>query len=341
MSKLFRLVFYVVLLSLSSCQIPEQKPWSVFGITPTILQTEASSRLNLEAEWTVDDIYNVEWIAENKQLLATGKVGNRDPGIFIIDVNTHMIKWYQETRNAIKMSISPDANTLVVYGSGIEVWDLRSKKKIDNYKGNTNKEIQFLDNETLIIGESQIIRSGPYATEVSTLNIKSKERKVLFETEGWIRKLSMGKDKYIIVDVGKITGKVRDKIIVWDIHTRKEICEIPGYNGTIIPNSDAIIISDWTNGISVGELISCSTHVIINDLIDPYHLDVTSQGKRLAYGTNSPTKTIEIWNLESKKREYSIPGYFEHIKFSKDGKRLLLSKEVEGVTKLLIWTIKD
>ncbi|NJM19590.1 MAG: hypothetical protein HC907_13220 [Richelia sp. SM1_7_0] len=210
---------------------------------------------------------------------------------------------YSRSQNN-KIAISPDGNTLVTGGNGIQIWDVKTGKEIHKIQGHYDG-FGFVsispDNRTLIsINSDETINIWDKSTAIKIRSIKDK----------WVNSIAISPDGNTLV-----SGSWDDKPVkIWDIKTGKLIqtfADIGVDAVAMTPDGNTLITSHGEvklRDIRTGKLLHK-----LNNSFSVSSIVVSQDGKYLL--TNNSGSEVILWDIQTGKsirtlQETNIDEYY-------------------------------
>jgi WD40 repeat protein len=325
------------------------------SIEPSLTATliEEVLRPKIISEWEVNSINNnqvrepiitdIAWSPNNTDF-AVATFNNHKGSIELFNIATSMKVWSIETGYTTDLDFSPDgkvlAASLPTWGV-IQLWDTATGEITHEIEENDCAVGIFLgyhsNGNEVITGYD--VGKGPYETIINSWDIETGQCKgEEIRRDGFLESLEVNHTNNLLVsNFHRIQDGASQQVIIWDIETYEQICNVPGIGFAFNHDSDIMAVLDHDRRqIGLWNIATCHLLGIMMVDIDVLRFDINPDGHLLAVAAGDRFQLWDTLNGVKVFEAQEFPEFVTELDFSPDGRFILVASPAEPGEKSMV-----
>jgi WD40 repeat protein len=305
--------------------------------------TPARGRIQLKlwAEWQLIYLGDAAWSPDGEYIVfADDNMRGTDDWVYMFNVDTLQPVWKINDEMS-SISFSPDRGTIVSAGTRLRFFDAESGKLLASpYEGNAQLLPAFLpDGTALLVGRTWVLGDQDALTEVGVWDDDERNLDIIIDHEGSLGSIDIRRDGRQLATSFGLLPDVENGfgVILWDLGTRSEYCNLLGENAIFSPTGDLLATTSGGT-VTFVDSATCQPLRTIHDAEYLSTIGFSPDGSMVATA-GIPFGTIWIHDVATGELLYRLEGLDDNsmdlVAFSPDG-RFLLSVSQEAVQ---VWSV--
>ena len=365
--------FTLELLLLTGC-VP------MFSKTPVAEETSSSPNLqitqqstlglSLLAQWTVGDLQDVAWSSDSKMFAVNYSLDGNDPSnnyVQAFSVESRKSMWTANNSLAFDLVFTPDGRFMVESNTNVplfywrdvkqgkvvhmgELTDMGQMKKIECFGGGL-RMIENVKGEFAVLADYNdlIGLNGPNTVFIRQLDLETGKCRELFDYQAAFFDLFFDLNSSgTLLAYGGLDKE--NSVVIWEMEKQAEVCRIPRVEfGRFVPGGNTLAVVRNRKIVFI-DASNCKEMRELNVLLSPdyeTYLAFSADERELAVARDS----IQIMSMSTGEilAQIAFPPnaglisrklFWSGIKFSPDGRYLLVAYAISKGNEIQLWQLE-